>query len=283
MPPLPLLAAAHRIPSRRPVPKRRLLPQQRTTRTTTTVRFAWDHNDNNNENHDEDHVLTSSPSQHAGVDRTQPQYPQVQQRRLIGTMDDRIQQFTFLAAFLALAVGTYTCIQLWEQVGIPWLGDEFFSQIQQTIFPIVFGSIFAIVGICHFVFVTNFARIVPPYGTWGGLWMVPAPFHQSMRISYEEYHSYWTGIAEFVGGLWLLSAGLGWTTTTTTADVPATLLFLLTIAITPANLYMLTHDVSPGGNVPQLSYPVGHIARFILQCGLLSNFWIMMHPVSSSL
>lgn len=39
-----------------------------------------------------------------------------------------------------------------------------------------------------------------------------------------------------------------------------------------------THDVGPGGIVPELSYPWGHVVRFVLQCGLLSNFWIVSHP-----
>ena len=194
---------------------------------------------------------------------------------LISAKDDTTQRLAFFAAFAALAVGTNLCVQLWHGPGEALLGAETFERIRGTVFPISFGLIFAIVGVLHFVFVENFARIVPPRGTWGGLWQVPAPFQKEFGIpSYEYYHSYWSGVAECVGGLWLLVGGLGYTTVTE----PALLLFLLTVGVTPANLYMFTHNAEPGGAVPRLAYPVGHIARFILQCGLLSNFWIMANP-----
>lgn len=192
---------------------------------------------------------------------------------LIGAKDDTTQQLTFLAAFAALAVGTNACIYLWNGPGRAVLGTEQFDAIQATTFPIAFGSIFAVVGVLHFVFVENFARIVPPRGTWGGLWQAPSPFQDKLGITYAEYHSYWTGVAEFVGGVWLLAGGLGFTST----QVPAMLLFLLTVGVTPANLYMFTHDANPGGAIPRLAYPSGHIARFVVQCGLLSNFWVMSH------
>jgi uncharacterized membrane protein len=127
------------------------------------------------------------------------------------------------------------------------------------------------VGVLHFVAKDNFVKIVPPKGSWGGLWQAPSPFAEQLGVTYEEYHTYWTGIAEFIGGIWLLAGGLHFTDT----QVPAALLFLLTVGVTPANLYMFTHDANPGDNVPRLSYPAGHIARFIVQCGLLSNFAIM--------
>jgi uncharacterized membrane protein len=193
----------------------------------------------------------------------------------IGTMANEIQQFTFLAAFVALGLGTQVCIQAWYTGGIALLGPQYFYTIQTQIFPIVFGSIFAIVGVCHFRFVDNFARIVPPYNGWGGLWKVPAPFHTQMNITYEEYHSYWTGIVEFLGGVWLLYTGI----ISSSSIIPATILFGLTIGVTPANLYMFTHNASPGGQIPSLQYPFGHLARFMVQCGLLSNFYIMMHPI----
>jgi uncharacterized membrane protein len=195
---------------------------------------------------------------------------------LVRDWDDRSQAAAFVSAFGLLGLGTAGAVALWDQIALPLLGVEYFRTIQHTIFPLLFGSIFALVGVAHFVYVENFARIVPPYGTWGGLWRVPAPGHTVLGISYAEYHSYWTGVVEFLGGLWLLSAGISGDDTVV---APATLLFLLTVGVTPANLYMFTHNANPGGKIPPLSYPYGHLARFILQCGLLSNFWIMMHPI----
>lgn len=193
---------------------------------------------------------------------------------LISSKDDATQQLAFVSAFGVLAVGTALCVQLWHGPGVTLLGDAYYQQIRSSIFPKAFGIIFAVVGVLHFVFVDNFAKMVPPKGTWGGLWQAPAPFQEELGIqSYEAYHSYWTGVAECLGGIWLLAAGFGLTST----DAPANLLFLLTIGVTPANLYMFTHDVTPGGAIPRLQYPFGHVARFLLQCGLLSNFWIMGH------
>ena len=206
-----------------------------------------------------------------------------QQIQYIGTMDDRIQQITFITAFVLLGFGTQFFIHVWYTIGIDVLGHDYFYYIQTQLFPIVFGTIFTLVGISHFVFVENFARIVPPYNGWGQLWKLPAPFHTQMNISYEEYHSYSSGIVELIGGIWLLYTGImsSMSVSVSTISLPATLLFALTIGVTPANLYMFTHNASPGGIVPPLQYPYGHIARFIIQCGLLSNFYIMMYPIHS--
>jgi uncharacterized membrane protein len=197
---------------------------------------------------------------------------------LIAAKDATTQRLAVVTAFAALAAGTTACINLWhgpgEALTNAMLGSNGFEKLTATIFPLVFGFVFAVVGVLHFVAKDNFVLIVPPRGTWGGLWQAPAPFADEFGVTYEEYHTYWTGIAEFLGGLWLFISGLGLTDT----QVPAILLFLLTICVTPANLYMFTHDAHPGDNVPRLAYPAGHIARFVLQCGLLSNFWIMAFP-----
>jgi uncharacterized membrane protein len=215
-------------------------------------------------------VMDSSISSSQSNEQQQPKY--------ICDMDNSTQQIAFIMSFVLLGFGTTICIQLWYSVVLPIFGIEYFLQIQTIIFPILFGSIFTLVGIGHFIYVQNFARIVPPYNTWGGLWKIPAPFSSQLNISYEEYHSYWTGIVEFVGGIWLFYTGINHINTD--PSLPAILLFLLTVIVTPANIYMFTHNASPGGIIPPLSYPYGHLLRFLLQCGLLSNFYIMIHPLS---
>jgi uncharacterized membrane protein len=198
---------------------------------------------------------------------------------LISSQPDHIQQLVFFGSFVLLGIGTKVCIDVWNGYGIEVLGTDFYNSIRTFIFPISFGSIFAVVGMTHFIFDTNFIRIVPPKGTWGGLWQAPTPgIEYFTPISYEQYHCYWTGIAELLGGIWLLLSAFPSNPLST--EVPAFLLFLLTIGVTPANIYMFTHNAHPGGIIPKLSYPSGHILRFMIQCGLLSNFWIMSHAPS---
>ena len=77
-------------------------------------------------------------------------------------------------------------------------------------------------------------------GAWG-FWHLPGS---------PEFHVTWTGVAEIVGGLGVASALLPgpaghvpvWVTSGSAAG-----LFLLTLAVTPANTYMWTHNaIGPG-------------------------------------
>ena len=82
-----------------------------------------------------------------------------------------------------------------------------------------------------------------------------------------EYHTYWSGVCEVGGGLLLILGGLN-----NAPQIPAFLLFLLTAAVTPANIYMATHDIAPPG-LPPIPYPLGHFYRGIMQCVLLAFFF----------
>ena len=115
----------------------------------------------------------------------------------------------------------------------------------------------------------TFVAFVPPKGIWGGLWQVPAPFSEQLGWTYAQYHSYWTGVAEIVGSLALILNTLG---VIDLGGVPAASLFLLTLTVTPANIYMFTHNPDVP-NIPPVTYPWGHFGRGILQCALLAIFF----------
>lgn len=137
--------------------------------------------------------------------------------------------------------------------------------------PIGLGLIFTALGVTHFVYKKEYAAIVPPPGTWGGLWNVPAPGADQLGLSYADYHVYWTGVAEIGGGLLLILGGLH----AIPVQVPAFLLFGLTMAVTPANIYMFTHDV-PLTMGPPLRYPDDHIVRGLVQIVFLSVLWTLV-------
>ena len=140
---------------------------------------------------------------------------------LLSAQPDNLQRFGFIAICGSILVGTNFIVSLLtglENI----LPDGWYQLWRDYTWPIPMGLIFCAAGVAHFAMKDTFVAMVPPKGTWGGLWQVPAPGADKLGLSYEEFHSYWTGVCEIGGGLLLILGGRN-----QAPQFPAFLLFLL--------------------------------------------------------
>ena len=132
----------------------------------------------------------------------------------------------------------------------------------QAASPAVLGALYVAAGALHFPKLKEMCNIVPPKGTWG-LWYVPGQ---------ASFHVKWTGVVEVLAGAGLVAGWFG-VGPPSLLKKSAAVLFALTAAVTPANVYMFTHGAQfPKGQ----KFPViGHVARAAVQCALLSTMWTL--------
>lgn len=188
----------------------------------------------------------------------------------VNTKDEQTQQLIVSAIFLTLFGGTYLFSSGLHQA-TTFLGDNFESQYQlfRNTWPLAFGLVYSLAGITHFALSEEYENIFPTKGAWG-VWNIPGS---------KSFHVAWTGVAELAGGLGLLAGGISSIVSSSSSSLApltsaglesdaAAGLFLLTLAITPANIFMYTH----GAKLPMESEPLPvtfHGIRWIMQVVLL--------------
>jgi len=144
------------------------------------------------------------------------------------------------------------------------------DNVIDTTLPLLLGLLYLTAGIGHFANADAFQDIYPPKGTWG-IWYLPGS---------AEFHVAWTGLVEILGASGLL---FGAARSILAGDdegddeslainlikpISAATLLLLTIVVTPANIYMYTHGATMGDMAPlDISF---HYTRFVVQVAFLS-------------
>jgi len=182
---------------------------------------------------------------------------------LLSSQSELVQKIGVIAIGMTILVGSIEVSPFWT-----FLEDLTGGFLSTSWSALPIGLIFILVGATHFGYRKEYSAIVPPRGTWGGLWNIPAPGAKELNLSEEDFHVLWTGVAEMGGGLLLILGLFDFLP----IQIPGILMFLLTLAVTPANIYMFTHDV-PLAMAPPLDYPRDHIVRGLIQIVLLSIFY----------
>merc|ERR1712087_315527 len=186
----------------------------------------------------------------------------------VNTWPEPTQAVVVLAISLAIGAGTALLVgPLFDALR----GTAPFAWWQSS-WPLL-GVIYLTAGVAHFTELEGFENITPPNGTWGFWW---TPFSPRVNVL-------WTGVVEIFGGLWML---LGYGAPLLGVRLPASFgpvtsdaaltLFLLTVAVTPANIYALTHGANFPLNVE--TPPAAHAVRLALQSVLLAIFWELAQP-----
>eukprot|EP00985_Skeletonema_marinoi_P011703 scaffold5562_cov156-Skeletonema_marinoi.AAC.7 len=180
------------------------------------------------------------------------------------------QTAVFFGAYAGLALACYPTIKLLESFSQSVVGLERWRiyMIDSTL-PILMGLVYLLGGIGHFAAADSFQDIYPPMGTWG-IWYLPGS---------AAFHVAWTGIIELFCGAGLIFSGIRDAIGSEDGEeenilinfikpICASMLFLLTILVTPANIYMFTHGAVMGDMAPlDMSF---HVIRFVVQVTFLS-------------
>lgn len=187
----------------------------------------------------------------------------------VDALPEPLQAAVFFGAYAALGAGTAATTKVLDgaRAALPAGAAELWRGSVEAL-PLL-GALYVAAGVSHFTNADAFRAIYPPPGTWG-VWYLPGG---------AGFHVAWTGFAECAGGLGLLAGGLltklederpgplGIPLAGALTSAAAFGLFALTLAVTPANIFMYTH----GATMTPGALPVAfHYARFAVQVVILS-------------
>ena len=196
-------------------------------------------------------IVKASPS---GVD----EWPQIAQAGV------------FFGTYVALALTTYPTTKLLETFSQSVIGlEKWRIYVINSTLPILMGLVYLLGGLGHFAAAESFQDIYPPIGTWG-IWYLPGS---------AAFHVAWTGVVELLGGAGLIFSGVRDAIGSEESEeedtlinfikpICASVLFVLTIMVTPANIYMFTHGAVMG-DMPPLDMSF-HAIRFAVQVVFLT-------------
>mmetsp|Transcript_29527 Transcript_29527/g.48724 ORF Transcript_29527/g.48724 Transcript_29527/m.48724 type:complete len:296 (+) Transcript_29527:62-949(+) len=183
------------------------------------------------------------------------------------------QAGVFVGSYLTLGVATYPTTKLLEALST-YIGlERWRGGFINSVLPLTLGLMYATAGVGHFTNADAFRDIYPPIGTWG-IWYLPGS---------AAFHVAWTGAVEALGGVGLIFGGIrgilslrddgdadddGNFAVNLIQPASALALLVLTVLVTPANIYMFTHGATMGNMGPlDVSF---HYIRFAVQVALLS-------------
>ena len=93
---------------------------------------------------------------------------------LVASKDPDAQKIAVISISVFILIGTSFFVNVLNGLD-DLLPNGWFDAWKDITWPLGLGSIFVAAGVSHFTFKQAFMNIVPPRGTWGGLWNVPAP------------------------------------------------------------------------------------------------------------
>ena len=189
-----------------------------------------------------------------------------QRRPLYPNLDEGQQTAMVALGFVYILITTVGFLNLYKNLD-KQPSPSWWNTFKQ-VWPLLGIFPFLISGIqFHFVDAPNFLCITPPNGTWGW-WYLPI----STEFQLES-----TGYVEVVGGLVLSICGMIFKNNTLAVQLRKHASFVLcfmTIGMTFANLYMLTHGV--WAYELEDAFPLAfHVLRLTVQSAWLSALWYM--------